>query len=392
MLLLAATTLPSIAQAQVQLPQDVPGPGETPLGTPAKPGDDLILGGEFAIKLQGEATAPNGSKTRVGLYSDAELKLYANYKDWLSVNSDLKLERTRNTNLGSYFPDRNTFLRSEAVTLRQLYATLRPVDGLSVYAGKIHPAFGSAWGPGMPGTFYNFGTDYEQDERIGFGIEYRLPDSLGLERIGLDDVRLSFEAYYLDTSVLSYSVLRGPSLSDTTASRAYRYARSQYGPSNTDGLNSYTAAIRSGKAGQGLQWQISITQETARAPGARTENGQSVGLTYDPSGTGIALTPQLGMTPFVEYAHFTNFATVAGLERHYLLAGLSFSHGSWNLAFAGGLRHGQGTEKVTDHQQNVTLTYEIAPRLQIGAGINHVTVGGRGSWTLAPALSYSASF
>jgi hypothetical protein len=392
MLLAAAALLPSAARAQVELPQVAPPPGETPLQTPAPAKGGLVVGGDFAIKLQGEANAPNRSKTRVGLYSDAELQLYANYRDWLSVNSDIKLERTRNTNLRSYFPDRNTFLRSEGVSLRQLYATLRPTDGLSVYAGKIHPAFGSAWGPGMPGTFYNYGTDYEQDERVGFGVQYRLPASLGLAKIGLDDVRLSFEAFYLDTSDLSFGFPRGPSLSDLTASRAYRYARSRFGPSNTGGLNSTTAAIRSGKAGQGLQWQISITQETSQLPRARTENGQSAGLTYDPSGTGIPLTTELGMTPFIEYAHFTNFATVAGLERHYLLAGLSFSYGGWNLAFAGGLRRGQGAERVTDHQENATLTYEILPRLQLGAGINHATLGGRGSWTLAPALFYAASF
>lgn len=363
-----------------------------PAGAWAETPDDLVVGGDYSVNLQGEVSAPNRRKARVGLYSDASLNLFANWQDWFSLNSNIKLERTRNTNLGSYYPDRNTFLRSEAVTLRQLYATLRPVDGLSVYGGKIHPAFGAAWGPQMPGTFYNFATDYEQDERIGAGIAYEIPDLPALARFGLTDIRVSFEASYLDTSVLSQTFPRGPSLSDASASRGFRYARRQFGPGNTGGLQSFVAAVQGGKSGEGLTWQVSLSQQGTRDPGARAERGQSASLSYDPTGSGIAITPRLGVTPFIEYAHFTDFGTVRGLERHYVLGGLAFAQGPWTLAFAAGLRRSQGVQRVTDHQKNVTLTYEIAPRLQVGAGINHVTVGGKGSWTLAPALSYSASF
>ena len=346
----------------------------------------LVYGGEFIAKLQGDYTAPKGSKARVSLFSDAELSFWANRGDWLSLNGDIKVERTRNANLNSYYPDRNTFLRSEAATLRQLYVTIRPFEGLSVYGGKIHPAFGTGYAE-TPGLFYSFATDYEQDERIGVGIAYELPESLGL-----GPLRAAFEVFYLDTSDFSGSFPRGPSLYDASADRGWRYTRGQYGPSNTGSLTSWTASLKGGKAGQGLAWQISFTHQSTVEPGARAEDGQSASASYDPNGSGIPLTSRLGVTPFVEYAHFTNFQTVTGLERHYLQGGLAFKTGPWELDVAGGLRASRGSATGTDHQQNVTLTYEIVEGLRVGAGINHVTLGGRGSWTLAPALSFSHRF
>ena len=391
-----AALLPAAALAQTPTAPINPPPSDnieltpTPAQPPSPPflsGNEIVFGGEFLAKLQGDVTTPNRSKTRVGVFTDAELNLYANYGKWLSLNSQIKLERARNNNIESYFPDRNTFFRSEIATLRQLYATVRPVQGLSIYAGKIHPAFGSAWSDIMPGAFYNFGSDYEQDERIGLGIEY----SFGNNK-WIDDLRVSFEAFYLDTSVLSWSFPRGPSVFDPTVDRAWRNTRGQFGPSNTGGLNSYTVAIRGGEEGEGLMWQVSFTQQTSREPGARAETGQSVGASYDPTGNGMMLTSRLGVKPFLEYAHLDNFATVPGLERHYVLGGLAFNYAKWNLAFAGGLRRSQGSFRNTDHQENATLTYEILPRLQVGAGLNHVTLAGRGSWTVSPALSYAVKF
>ena len=352
-----------------------------PLPALAETSPDWVLGHELAVKLQGELTAPDRAKTRVGLYSDAELQSRLDFRDWFSLTSSIKLERTRNTNLASYYPDRNTAFRSEALTLRQLYATLRPVEGLAVTAGKIHPAFGSAWGPSMPGTFYNFGTDYEQDERIGAGLTYTL-----------GDVRFSIEASYLDTSPLSYTFPRGPSLFDGTASRGWRYARSQLGPGNTGGLQSVVASARGGKAGEGLVWQASFSHQAVADRAAVAERGVSAGASYDPTGKGVMLTETVGVTPFLEYAHFNGFGTVRGLERHYLLGGLAVTEGDWTLSFAGGIRRSLGAVVGTDHQQNVTLTYELLPKLQVGVGINHITLAGRGSWTLAPALSYAVSF
>ena len=361
-----------------------------PPGFPATLGHDIVYGGEVETHLEGDAVSAHGQKARVSVFDDTDLTAFANYRNWASVNAEVKLERNRDDNADSYYVDRNALFRSEGVTLRQLYATLRPVEGLALYAGKIHPGFGSAYEQ-APGQFYNFGNDYEQDERIGLGAEYALPVR-GPELLGLSNMRLSMETFYLDTSVLSRSLLSTPSLVDPTADRLRRYTRDQYGPSNTGSLDSFTGSLRGGRPERGLAWQISLTREATHMPGGRTEFGQSIGASYDPNGDGIPLGSRLGVTPFLEYAHFSNFAGIAALERHYAVAGLAFTYARWMVNVSAGLRRSSGSASGTDHQENVSLTYEVIPRLLVGAGVNFIDMDGRASRALAPSLSYTRAF
>ena len=380
-----AASTPSLEGAETAA--TVPPP---PPGFPAPMGGDIVLGGEWQTHLEGDLVAAHHSKTRVSLFDDTDATAFANYKGWLSLNAEAKLERNRNDNEDGFYPDRNAAFRSEGITLRQLYMTARPTDSLSVYAGKIHPGFGSAYEQ-APGQFYNFGSDYEQDERIGVGVGYALP-SVGPDLLGLDTMRLTAETFFLDTSVLSHSLLSTPSLADPTADRLRRYTRDQFGPSNTGSFASGTLSLRGGRADRGLSWQISLTREATALPGGRTETGQSIGASYDPGGDGIPLGPRLGVTPFFEYAHFSNFQGIAALERHYAIGGLAFTYGRWVLNASAGLRRSAGAASGTDHQENVSFTYEVLPRLLVGAGLNFVDINGQSSRTLAPSLSYTRAF
>jgi hypothetical protein len=375
--LFAVLLAPGAALAQTP---DAPPPTTELFGLP------VTYGGQLDAKLQGEFSAPNRAKSRVTVFSDAELQLYVNHGEWFSLNSDIKLERNRRDNINSYFPDRDSAFRSDTLTLRQLYATFRPVDALDLYAGKIHPKFGSAYAQ-LPGYFYNFATDYEQDERIGGGVQYHFGDAGPVK-----DLRIGIETYFLDTSDLSSTLPRGPAIGDPTADRYYKYTRGQFGPSNTGSFSSFNAYIQGGRKGQGLAWQASVTREATADPAGDTEFGQSVSASYDPTGDGIPLTPRIGLTPFVEYAHFTNFAGIKSLERHYLLGGATIGFAKWELAATASLRDSRGIAAGTDHQQNISLTYEIIDGFKLGAGINHVTLAGKHSWTLAPAIAYSTSF
>ena len=95
--------------------------------------------------------------------------------------------------------------------MRQLFAALRPTSTLTLYGGKIHPNFGWAYA-NVPGNFYNFASDYEEAERIGFGVEYWLP-----AEFGLDNARVSLETHYLDTTLLSTSLLSQPRVPISTS-------------------------------------------------------------------------------------------------------------------------------------------------------------------------------
>ncbi|HEU0118560.1 MAG TPA: hypothetical protein VFR09_08000, partial [Alphaproteobacteria bacterium] len=92
--------------------------------------NNIVWGGEFNTHLQAEMNKPANTDAKGNLYDDSDLTMFANYSSWLSVNSDMKLERNRNDNLNDYYPDRNTVFRSEGLTLRQLYLTVRPVENL----------------------------------------------------------------------------------------------------------------------------------------------------------------------------------------------------------------------------------------------------------------------
>ena len=372
------------------------------VGTAHAEGLPVVFGGEAVTKLQAEVSKPNGGGAKANVYDDSEVSAYVNWSDWLSVNSDMKLERQRNDNLDDYYPDRHTAFRSEGLTLRQLYVTLRPVEGVEVFSGKIHPKFGSAYEQ-TPGQFYNFGTDYEQDERVGGGFAVGLPEFMGQSQF-------TAETFFLDNSVFSTSLFSQPSLDDGGANRLRRYTMAAGGASNTGNLESFTLSVRGRRVPglEGLKYQLSFTNEAVHLPGEHTEHGFSVGFSIDPTGDGIPLTHRWGVTPFLEYTHFDNFAGVAGLDRHYAIGGLNFIHGHWNVAMSAGLRRSNDDNTNTnqpftnalatqesnawDWQENVTLTYEVMEHLMLGIGYNHVRVSGRSSNTFGPSVGYTWAF
>jgi len=358
------------------------------------------------LTSQMQAMVSSNPSTHVGVSDDSNLDLYANYANWLSLYGTLKFERARDDNLDSYFSQRNAFLRSEALTLPQLFAAIRPAPGLTLYGGKIHPNFGSAYDQ-EPGIFYNFGSDYEQDERIGVGAEYLLPEALG------HHLRVSVESFFLDTSPLSNSVFSRPKIGDfDPTARPYRFTLGQFGPSNTESLSSYTVALRGGEAERGLTWQASFTKEATDDPTAKPEYGESISAMYDPSGDGIPIGERLGITPFLEYTHFNNFANTPDMERHYLIGGLQFSYVRWQLVFAGGVRRtldlaspaGQPYSNALalqethswDHQENVSLNYTfpfaISYNFTVGGGVNHTMIAGKDSWSFGPSAQISVKF
>lgn len=324
----------------------------------------ILVGGSFDAKVQAETNKSSNQSTKELVYSDAELQAYLNWSDWLSFNTDVKMERQRDNNINDYFPSSSAAFRSEGVTLRQLYATVRPDEAVALYGGKIHPKFGSAW-RSTPGIFYSFASDYEQDERIGTGVELRLPEWTG-------KTKLSAEAFYLDTSVLSNSLISRPSFDDPKADRARKYRREDGGPSNTGSLDSYTVSLQGQRLPvlDGLSYQVSMTSQGVSLPGEKRENGYSAGASYE-----IGLTRHITMTPFLEYTTIANAGGQDNLDQRYALGGVAFVYGKWELDVAGGLRRTSGAEDLRAHQANVSLSYEVMDGLRVGGGYNRVRVG-----------------
>jgi len=409
LLVMTGSSTGALAQRAVETPSSEtaavgPAPPPPPGMMPGLCGSDIVCGGELVSQLQ--ALAVNSGGRKAAAWDDSNLDLYANYSSWLSLYATVKLERNRTDNLDSYYPQSSGFFRSEALTLPQLFVAVRPFSGLTLYGGKIHPNFGSAYDQ-EPGQFYNFGSDYEQDERIGVGAEYLLPEAIAHR------LRISVESFFLDTSFLSESLLSRPGFSTTDpTARPFRYTLRQFGPSNTESLSSYTVALRGGEADRGLTYQISFTKEATEDPTAKTEYGESIGAQYDPTGDGMRLTDRLGLTPFLEYVHFNNFATDPDLERHYLIGGLQFNYVRWQVILAGGVRRtddssnppglpytnavGEQERHAWDHQENVSVNYTlpiaISYNLTVGGGVNHTSIAGRSSWAFGPSVNLNVKF
>ncbi len=135
--------------------------------------------------FQTQETKARGAPAAAELFNDLDLSSSLFWSSWLQINSDLRLERNAYDNLDDYYPHGNAFLRSEGLTLRQLYAAIDQ-DDWKVWAGKFHTQFGPGYRStynGLQGIFYSFGWDYDQDERDGAGIEAKLPEAFGDARI-----------------------------------------------------------------------------------------------------------------------------------------------------------------------------------------------------------------
>lgn len=343
----------------------------------------VTFGGELNTKFQGEMTSvDNGGGHHGTLFNDSDLSAFVNWGEWFSIDTNLKIERNRNSNIDSYYPSSNSTFRSEGLTLRQLYGTIRPIENVAVYGGKIHPKFGSAW-ENTPGMFYNFASDYEQDERIGAGIAVTLPEVLG-------NVQLSAETFFLDTSVLSNSLFSRPSMSDDARTR--RYTRAAGGASNTGSLDSYTFALRGEKPPvlEGLKYQVSYTRQDVSLEGEKAEEGFSVGAGYQ-----FAVNEDLSITPFVEYATFDNLGGTANYDASYWVGGVATAYGPWTLSVSGGVKDTNDKDNETkffDTQKNLTLSYTILEGLEAGAGVNHVRRESVSSVTWGPYIAYNLKF
>ena len=101
----------------------------------------LVFGGSLTTHLQGEWTNPQGGKSYSTVFDDTDIQLFANYQNWLSLNSDIKLERNQFANLQSYYPAANNFLRNEGLTARQLYVTIRPLGRIIDLRWQDPPKF-----------------------------------------------------------------------------------------------------------------------------------------------------------------------------------------------------------------------------------------------------------
>jgi len=343
--------------------------------------------------FQAEATKPDNTTTKGAIFDETNLYGHFNWSNWATVNGALKYEHQRFNNSDDYYPDRTSFMRSEGLSLRQIYLTVRPDNGsdaVALYAGKIHPHFGTGWSNnGPPGIFYSFGSDYEQDEMIGFGADVKIPSVPATKWLGA--AYLSAETFFLDTTFLSNSLFAHPSAGDMFVDRPGRFTLTDGGAANTNDFDSVTVALQGQDifGATGAAYHLSYTHAGVHLPDEKPETGFSAAGTYT-----FDLGNEMTTAPYIEYARLNNFGGQADLDRNYVIWGLTSTKGKWELDLAGGARESHDAVAGTDQwdlQENISLTYEVIEKLRVGGGFNHIRVNDVGSNTLGLEASYEFS-
>jgi hypothetical protein len=118
-----------------------------------------------------------------------------------------------------------------------------------------------------------FAEDYEQTERVGYGVRVTLPPMPVL-----GSVRISVDNFFADNNSFGSGTRALPGDFVTVQPPPYLYGPQGYGAASTGRLNSYTVSVSGGDQQDGLYWQFSKTQEATGYAGGSAEQGAAATL------------------------------------------------------------------------------------------------------------------
>ncbi|MEM8973027.1 MAG: hypothetical protein AAGD43_13285 [Pseudomonadota bacterium] len=175
--------------------------------------------GELSVEFQSDNTykADDASAELSDTFTTTELGATFHLAPFFQIVGSFVLEPVLDPTGDRVFEDHGAYAE-------ELYAKFVFSDiGISV--GKYNPAFGRAWDatPGIYGV--DFAEDYELTERLGVSVGYEFAAG------GLGGIALTASLYKVDDTNLSRSIL--------TSRDPEKTRRSDGGPSNTDGLESF---------------------------------------------------------------------------------------------------------------------------------------------------------
>jgi hypothetical protein len=264
------------------------------------------------------------------------------------------------------------------------WLTVKPVPGVKIYAGRFHGKFGAGWIL-VSDLFDPFSGDYEQTERVGYGIEVALP-----EVPVLGEMRLALENFYADYSS-GVSATRNVPYPYDSGPPYLRFAP-HFGPASTGRLDNYTVSLRSGVPRNGLFWQLSLTHEaTGYAVGA-IETGTAATVSY----TTPVLDSEGRLTAYAELARFENLYTTPGLGYSGFNSGLILEHGPWEFDTMFNRRQVDGTYHRSDVQIGIGGTRNLGdvllPGVSVGIAGQYTHIVRFDRYTLFPYIQYSVNF
>ncbi|MEM1268067.1 MAG: hypothetical protein AAGI50_18830 [Pseudomonadota bacterium] len=278
---------------------------------------------------------------RTATAQDVALKMEARpslqVSETFGISSEIRLE-----NAGP--PSDNRYFEEQALFVRKLFMLYDPTDQLSLYAGKLTPAFAffSLNIPGMYGNSYS--KEIELIERVGLGGDYRI--STGTWRHTLSAV-LFFE----DTSILSDSLITNRGRTDLEDG----------GASNTETLESLTLALEGTTPAPGFTYRIAYLREAAGAGDVGDEEGVLIAAKQT-----IDLAGGRSLDMVGEFSALSQFEGSAD-DIMYISGGLSYATGPWRGTLSGTYRpRDLATGGVfEDYSLQTALSYSIRDDLAL---------------------------
>jgi hypothetical protein len=351
----------------------------------AAEGSYPFISGDVTFELQNDYTFDSDNKDNEinDLYTTIEPTFVMHFIEGLTFTTHAVFEPVRDPEAGKdrAFDDEGLYLQDAFLQ----YET----DKFSVLGGKFTPNFGRAWdiAPGIYGT--DFAEDYEFSERIGLGGSYTFSDS----RFGKH--RLSASTFFLDTSVLSDSII-------TSRGRTHK---EDGGPSNTESLDSFAISLDGGELPltlfgdtvpgespvSGLTYQIAFISQAAGEGSDSRENGVVASLADEFPIANKALKLQ----PLVEFSYFFDADGVDGQDRFYATAGATaIWQEHWNVALSYTRRETmpKGGSNVGDNLFQASAGYEFDFGLGANVGYRYSEADDVANHTIGALLTYGLDF
>ncbi len=255
------------------------------------------------------------------------------------------------------------------------------VNGLSIWAGKVHPAFGRAWDvtPGLHGT--DLAGSYNLLNRLGGGA------SISFEAGSLSN-RFEVSAFTLDRTILSESLFNNRGRADL----------SDGGAGNASGVASIVAALDGcmGAEIDSCYDDGSLGYQLA----ARYQNGGSASYGNELGFLGsinksVTLGEDTSLKLLAEAAWFRNFEGTA--DNALVVTGsaaLDFGAMTYSLAYSQKRILSLGGADATEHLADATIMYALGDTLSlagekwsVGAGYTYDRADGTNVQTVGLKLS-----
>lgn len=334
-----------------------------------------LIEGSFVFELESDAIfSDEGGDEFIDSYNTTEVALDVRFNSIFSLHTDITLEAVDNPARGPRTTGEDIFFEDHGFFFETLHLQA-DYEQFSVYAGKINPAFGTAWDatPGLYGV--DFAEDYEITERIGFGGSYTFNGGDAGEHT------VNAATFFADTSGLSRSF----------GTNRGRTNEASGGASNTESFESVALAVDGAEiaALEGFSYHLGFRYQSAGQGDFGNETGFVVGAIQE-----LDLNEDLKLTLNGEVGYFNNFDG-GDADNLYVTVGAGLEYDKWfgDAAFSvRDVSSNVGAGDFTDLQFQAGVGRELFENATLEVGYRYLREQDNDSHTIGAIFVYETDF